>query len=91
MLILVFIPLYIFYFISFLFIQMALRKIYREEIKNDYDWFNFWVKNNWNIKRVLLYEIFFLDLFTCHRCGKLKTYKGKYCDDCKDEIVKEKI
>ena len=93
MLKLVYIPLYILWFISLLFAQVSVRTIYRIHAADDEltEWFNFTYDNNWSEPKIILYEMFFLDLFVCHKCGKLRAYKGKYCEDCKDEVLKEEI
>ena len=86
----------IFYSIIGFIFTLEVQVVIRDEIRSqkdmeDRDWFNFTYENKWSFKKKFLYELFFLDLITCHKCGKLKAYKGKYCKDCKDEVLKEKI
>lgn len=93
MLKLIYIPKYIVAFLFLSILQTGIRTIYRWKKTNGEftDWLDFVYDNNWRTYKVVLYEVFFLDLITCRRCGKLKAYKGKYCEECKKEILLEEI
>ena len=86
----------IFYSIIGFIFTLEVQVVIRGEIRfqrdmENRDWFNFTYENKWSFKKKFFYELFLLDLITCYGCGKLKAYKGKYCEDCKDEILKEEI
>lgn len=68
-------------------IRTSIRR--RKDIE-DRDWLELTYEEDWNHNKIFLYEMFFLDLFTCRECGKINRH-GKLCEECKEEKIIEEI